>query len=78
MAKVEEIHFDAILHDSHDEDQIHLKPLEFPMPMFGLAVEPAHKGQEQKLAQSLMPPGLLEALPEREVLELLKFLTSKS
>jgi elongation factor G len=53
VAKIEEIHFDAILHDSHDEDQIHLQPLEFPQPMFGLAVEPAHKGQEQKLAQSL-------------------------
>jgi len=53
VAKIEEIHFDAILHDSHDEDQIHLQPLEFPVPMFGLAVEPAHKGQEQKLAQSL-------------------------
>src|SRR5215469_8080909 len=53
LAKVEEIHFDAILHDSHDEDQIHLKSLDFPQPMFGLAVEPAHKGQEQKLAQSL-------------------------
>ena len=53
VAKIEEIHFDAILHDSHDEDEIHLKPLEFPLPMFGLAVEPAHKGQEQKLAVSL-------------------------
>src|SRR5574337_566514 len=53
VAKVEEIHFDAVLHDSHDEDQIHLKPLDFPQPMFGLAVEPAHKGQEQKLATSL-------------------------
>ena len=53
VAKVEEIHFDAVLHDSHDEDQIHLKPLDFPHPMFGLAVEPAHKGQEQKLATSL-------------------------
>jgi len=53
VAKVEEIHFDAVLHDSHDEDQIHLAPLAFPHPMFGLAVEPAHKGQEQKLAQSL-------------------------
>lgn len=53
VAKVEEIHFDAVLHDSHDEDQIRLKPLEFPQPMFGLAVEPAHKGQEQKLATAL-------------------------
>ena len=53
MAKVEEIHFDAVLHDSHDEDQIHLKPLDFPKPMFGLAIEAAHKGQEQKLATAL-------------------------
>jgi putative heme-binding domain-containing protein len=31
----------------------------------------------QKLPSSLMPPGLLEALPERKALELLKFLLSK-
>jgi len=31
----------------------------------------------QKLAQSLMPPGLLEALPEQKVIELLKYLTEK-
>lgn len=53
VAKVEEIHFDAVLHDSHDEDHIHLKPLDFPQPMFGLAVEPSSKGQEQKLALAL-------------------------
>lgn len=33
--------------------------------------------EHQKLAQSLMPPGLLEALPEQKVFELLKFLLSK-
>ena len=33
--------------------------------------------KHEKLAQSLMPPGLLEALPERKAFELLKFLTSK-
>ncbi len=53
VAKIDEVHFDAILHDSHDEDHIHLKPLDFPLPMFGLAIEPAHKGQEQKLATAL-------------------------
>jgi elongation factor G len=53
VAKIDEIHFDAVLHDSHDEDQIHLKPLDYPSPMFGLAIEPAHKGQEQKLATAL-------------------------
>ena len=34
--------------------------------------------ERQKLEQSLMPPGLLETLPEREMLELLKFLTTNS
>jgi elongation factor G len=53
IAKVDELHFDAVLHDSHDEDQIHLAPLDFPKPMFGLAVEAAHKGQEQKLSTAL-------------------------
>lgn len=33
--------------------------------------------QRQVLPQSLMPPGLLEAMPEREAIELLKYLTTK-
>ena len=53
VAKVEDIHFDAVLHDSHDEDSIHLEPVHFPPPMFGLALEPKHKGQEQKLSHAL-------------------------
>ncbi|HET7126880.1 MAG TPA: elongation factor G [Lysobacter sp.] len=53
VAKVEELHFDAVLHDSHDEDQIHLAPANFPKPMFGLAIEAASKGQEQKLSTAL-------------------------
>ena len=53
VAKVDEIHFDAVLHDSHDEDEIRLKSLDFPNPMYGLAIEPAHKGQEQKLSIAL-------------------------
>jgi elongation factor G len=53
VAKVDDIHYDAILHDSHDEDNFHLKPLDFPQPMYGLAVKPSSRGQEQKLAQSI-------------------------
>jgi elongation factor G len=53
VAKVDDLHFDAVLHDSHDEDQIHLAPMAFPRPMFGLAVEAASKGQEQKLSTAL-------------------------
>ncbi len=53
VAKVEEIEFDAVLHDSRDEDHIHLRPLEFPLPMQGLAVEPKKKGDEQRLFEVL-------------------------
>ena len=49
IAKVEEIEFDCVLHDSHEEDHIHLVPLEFPKPMAGLAVETKKKGDEQRL-----------------------------
>ena len=53
VAKVEEVEFDCVLHDSHDEDYIHLKPLEFPQPMHGLAVEPKRKNDEQRLFEIL-------------------------
>jgi len=53
VAKVEDIHYDAILHDSHAEDNFHFKPLDFPKPMYGLAIQPKTRGQEQKLAQSI-------------------------
>jgi elongation factor G len=51
--KVDELHLDAVLHDSHDEDQYHLKPVTFPPPMLGLAIEPDRRGDEQRLADTL-------------------------
>ena len=53
VAKVDEIEFDCVLHDSHDEDHIHLRALEFPLPMQGLAVETRRKGDEQRLFEIL-------------------------
>jgi elongation factor G len=53
VAKVDEIAFDCVLHDSHDEDNIHLKATEFPPPMQGLAIAPKRKGDEQKLSELL-------------------------
>jgi len=53
IAKVDEIHFDAVLHDSHDEDRIRLIPLEFPTPMHSLAIEPKRRGDEQKISDAL-------------------------
>lgn len=49
IAKIDEIDFDCVLHDSHDEDHIHLRPLEFPKPMQGLAVDTKRQVDEQRL-----------------------------
>jgi elongation factor G len=53
VAKVDDLHFDAVIHDSHDEDHIHLRPLHFPEPMQGLAVHAKSRGDEQKISDAL-------------------------
>jgi len=53
VAKVDEIVFDAVLHDSHDEDQLHMRPLEFPVPMHGVAITPKKRGDEQRISDVL-------------------------
>ena len=53
VAKVDEIEFDCVLHDSHDEDHIHMRPLEFPTPMQGVAITPNKRGDEQRISDVL-------------------------
>jgi elongation factor G len=53
VAKVDDIVFDAVLHDSHEEDHIHMVPVEVPAPMFGLAIAAKNRGDEQKLSDGL-------------------------
>jgi elongation factor G len=53
IAKVDELHLDAVLHDSHDEDQYHLQPVSYPPAMLGMAIEPERRGDEQRLADTL-------------------------
>jgi elongation factor G len=53
VAKIDDIHRDVVLHDSHDDDQLHLRPLHFPIPLFGLAIRAATRGDEQKLSDTV-------------------------
>ncbi len=53
VAKVEDVHFNAVLHDSHDEDHFHLRSVRCPSPMFGLAIEVKRRGDEKKLSDAL-------------------------
>lgn len=53
IAKVDELYFDAVLHDSHDEDHHHLKSIVLPPAMAGVAIESERRGDEQRLADAL-------------------------
>jgi elongation factor G len=51
VAKVDDIVFDCVLHDSHDEDYVRMKPLDLPKPMFGWAIEPKRRGDEGRISE---------------------------
>ena len=53
IARIEEIQFDQILHDSAEDAHLHPRPLELPTPVFGLAVTPKKRGDEQKVSDVL-------------------------
>lgn len=45
--------FDAVLHDSHDEDHYHLRPIELPEPIYGLAISATNDAESQKVSDAL-------------------------
>ena len=49
VAKVDELHYDAVLHDAAEDEHIHLKPLPFPVPVHGVAISPKRHGDEQRM-----------------------------
>ena len=53
VAKVDELHFDAVLHDAAEDDRLHLRPLPFPVPVHGVAIEPKRRGDEQRMWEIL-------------------------
>jgi elongation factor G len=53
IAKIDEIRFDHILHDSPEDAHIHARPLELPEAIFGLAVQSKKRGDEQKMSDVL-------------------------
>ncbi len=53
VAKIDEMHFDAVLHDAADDEHLHLAPLPFPVPVHGLAFEPKRRGDEQRMWEIL-------------------------
>ncbi len=53
VAKIEEIHTNDVLHDDHALDTVHLRPLTFPTPMYGLAIAPKRAATKRSFRFSL-------------------------
>ena len=53
IPRVDEVYYDAVLHDSHDEDHFHLKSIDLPRPMYGLAIKPPRDSDAQKISDVL-------------------------
>src|SRR5256714_1746797 len=53
IARIEEIQFDQILHDSAEDAHVHARSLELPTSVFGLAVVSKKRGDEQKVSDVL-------------------------
>ncbi len=53
IPRVDAVHYDAVLHDSHEEDHFHLKSIDLPRPMYGLAIKPPRDSDAQKTSDVL-------------------------
>jgi elongation factor G len=53
VAKVDDLGFDAVLHDAPEDDHIHMRPLDFPHAVYGLAVKPKKQNEVDKLSDIL-------------------------
>ena len=53
VAKIEDTHYNDVLHDDHALDSVHLKPAAMPNSMFGLAIIPKARGDEAKIGTQL-------------------------
>ncbi len=53
LTKLDELAYDAVLHDAPDDATIHYRPLPLPHAVYGLAIRVKKRGDEQKLSEVL-------------------------
>lgn len=53
VAKVDDIRYGSILHAAEVPETVRMKKLNFPKPMFGLALSPARRGDESRMSEVL-------------------------
>lgn len=53
VAKIDELHYGSVMHDTSISKQMKIKPLPMPKPMYGLAIDAANRNAETKLGEAL-------------------------
>ena len=53
VAKIDELHYGSVMHDGSISEQMKIKPLPMPKPMYGLAIDAANRNAETKLGEAL-------------------------
>ncbi|MBY0312814.1 MAG: GTP-binding protein, partial [Phycisphaerales bacterium] len=53
VAKIDEVKLNSVVHESHEADNVRIKPLPMPKPMYGLAVELKNHADETKFSASV-------------------------
>ena len=53
LAKIDELRYGSVIHGDPALTGVHMQPIDFPKPMYGLAVKPARRGDESRMSEVL-------------------------
>lgn len=53
LAKIDELRYGSVIHGDPALTGVHMRPIDFPKPMYGLAVKPARRGDESRMSEVL-------------------------
>ncbi len=53
LAKIDELNYGSVIHSDPNVSGIRMRPIDFPKPMYGLAVKPARRGDEGRMSEVL-------------------------
>ena len=53
IAKVDEVNYGSVIHGDPLDSGVRMRPINFPRPMYGLAIRPARRGDESRMNEVL-------------------------
>ncbi len=53
IPRAEEVHYNAVMHDSHEDDDVRMQPIDMPVPVYGLAISTPDDSNAKKVSEGL-------------------------